>query len=68
MFLCGIFHEKEFSYNIGEYEAAQLREDRLCKMLAKDLVENEPRWLFYDDQETQILVQASDWLFGFVLE
>ena len=28
-------------------------------MLANDMVDNEMRWLFYDDEETEVLVQIS---------
>ena len=38
----------------------QVQEDRLSRMLAQDLVEGEDRWIFYDDEETELLVEISN--------
>jgi hypothetical protein len=32
-------------------------------MLASDLIEAEERWIFYDDEETEILVEISNALY-----
>lgn len=37
-------------------------------MLAQDLVEGEERWIFYDDEETELLVEASNTVFHEMLE
>ena len=37
----------------------QVQEDRLSRMLATDLLESEPRWHFYDDEEAEILIEIS---------
>ena len=31
-------------------------------MLAQDLVEGEDRWIFYDDEETELLVEAANFI------
>lgn len=41
----------------------QVQEDRLSRMLAQDLVEGEERWIFYDDEETELLVEISNIIF-----
>ena len=35
----------------------------MSRMLANELVENEERWLFYDDEETEVLVEVSNYIF-----
>ncbi len=42
---------------------AQVHEDRLSRMLASDLLEGEERWIFYDDEETEILVEIANALY-----
>lgn len=57
---CGLIVEREEMSSIsGEY-MEQVHEDRLSRMLAGDLIENEDRWVFYDDEETEILVELSN--------
>jgi len=46
--------------NISEEYVQQVHEDRLSRMLAGDLMEGEERWVFYDDEETEILVEISN--------
>ena len=53
---CGLIIEKEEMSNISEDYVQQVHEDRLSRMLAGDLMEGEERWVFYDDEETEILV------------
>ena len=45
----------------------QVQEDRLSRMLAQDLVEGEDRWIFYDDEETELLVEAGNFIFNDLL-
>lgn len=40
-----------------------MHEDRLSRMLASDLLEGEERWIFYDDEETEILVEIANALY-----
>lgn len=44
-----------------------MHEDRLSRMLASDLLEGEERWIFYDDEETEILVEISNAIYTEVL-
>lgn len=37
-------------------------------MLANELVENEERWLFYDDEETEVLVEVSNHIFLMIVK
>lgn len=53
---CGLIIEKEEMSSISEEYVQQVHEDRLSRMLAGDLVDGEERWVFYDDEETEILV------------
>ena len=53
---CGLIIEKEEMSNISDDYVQQVHEDRLSRMLAGDLMEGEERWVFYDDEETEILV------------
>lgn len=45
----------------------QLQEDRLSRMLATDLVESEHKWLFYDDEETELLIELSSFAFSCIV-
>lgn len=36
-------------------------------MLATELMENEERWLFYDDEETEVLVEISNAVYNIML-
>lgn len=49
--------------SINEEYIKQVHEDRLSRMLANDLIEAEDRWVFYDDEETEILVEISNALY-----
>ena len=44
---------------ISQEYLEQVKEDRLSRMLAADLLEGEERWLFYDDEETETLVEIA---------
>jgi hypothetical protein len=45
-----------------------MQEDRLSRMLAQDLVEGEEKWIFYDDEETELLVETSNIIFYQLVE
>ena len=47
----------------SEEYVSQVQEDRLSRMLAQDLVEGEDRWIFYDDEETELLVECGNVIF-----
>lgn len=36
-----------------------MHEERLSRTLAQELIEGEEKWLFYDDEETEILIEIS---------
>jgi hypothetical protein len=48
---CGLIIERDEMNGLqGNEEYIQsVQEDRLSRMLATDLMECEPRWMFYDD-------------------
>lgn len=58
---CGLIIDKEEMEELcgSEEYVAQLQEDRLSRMLTSDLVESEHRWTFYDDEETELLIELS---------
>lgn len=61
---CGLIIEKEdMASGINDEYIKQVHEDRLSRMLANDLIEAEDRWVFYDDEETEILVEISNALY-----
>jgi hypothetical protein len=33
---------------------SQIKEDRLARMLAGEVVESEERWIIYDDEQTEV--------------
>ena len=51
--MCGLLIDKEESLvgnaKLSDDYVEQIKEDRLSRMLATELVENEERWVFYDD-------------------
>lgn len=62
---CGIIIEREemLSLSGSEEYVGQVQEDRLSRMLAQDLMEGEDRWIFYDDEETELLVECGNAIF-----
>lgn len=62
-YVCGLLVDKEESLvgnaRLSEDYIESIKEDRLSRMLATDLMDNEERWLFYDDEETEVLVDIS---------
>jgi hypothetical protein len=53
---------------VSDSYVEQIREDRLSRMLANELVESEERWLFYDDEETEVLVEMSTFVWNSLLQ
>lgn len=54
-YLCGIIFDKEDSpflnaYMLDEDYITHIKEDRLARMLAGEVVESEHRWIIYDDE------------------
>jgi hypothetical protein len=47
----------------GEEYIAQVQEDRLSRMLANDLVDCESKWIFYDEEEAEILIEVSEGIY-----
>ena len=71
-YVCGLLVDKEESLvgnaRLSEEYLEQIKEDRLSRMLATDLMENEERWLFYDDEETEVLVEVSTAIYSILLK
>jgi len=66
--MCGFFGDKEDQLldktsTINEEFLAQLREERLARMLASDVFEMEERWITYDDEEAEVQVELADLIF-----
>lgn len=61
---CGLILDSE---DIGAVDSEdylqQVQEDRLSRMLASDLLDNQPQWQFYDDEEAEILIEISNVLY-----
>ena len=59
---CGLILDKEeyggAALPSGDY-IEQMREERLSRTLAQELIESEEKWLFYDDEETEMRVEIS---------
>lgn len=70
-YVCGLLVDKEESLvgnaRLSEDYLQQIKEDRLSRMLATELIENEERWLFYDDEETEVLVELSNSVYKMLL-
>ena len=58
--LCGIIKDEALIYQLSEAEVDDIREDRLFKFLCMDAVENDKKWTFYDDEETEAFIDISD--------
>ncbi|EGR30098.1 IQ calmodulin-binding motif family protein, putative [Ichthyophthirius multifiliis] len=68
-YLCGIIFDKEDpllskGFNIDEDYLAQIKEDRLARMLASEVIENEERWILYDEEQTEVQVELSQMVFN----
>lgn len=62
--LCGIMFDKEDSplapgIVLDDEYITQIKEDRLAKMLAGEVVEAEERWITYDDEATEVHSRAT---------
>ena len=42
---------------LDEEYAANIKEDRLSRMLAGEVVESEYRWIIYDDELTEVILK-----------
>lgn len=71
-YVCGLLVDKEESLvgsaRLSEEYLEQIKEDRLSRMLATDLMDNEERWLFYDDEETEVLVEISTAIYAILVK
>lgn len=48
---------------LDEEYAANIKEDRLSRMLAGEVVESEYRWIIYDDELTEVQIELSEIIF-----
>ncbi|CAK73691.1 unnamed protein product (macronuclear) [Paramecium tetraurelia] len=72
-YMAGILVDKEDSpfpksMQLDQETIAQIREDRLYRMLTLDIIDNEDRWTNYDEETTEISIDLSDLLFDFLIE
>jgi hypothetical protein len=67
---CGLIIEKEDMSEVGGSEEyiQQVQEDRLSRMLANDLLDCESKWVFYDDEEAEILIELAELAYREVLK
>ena len=62
MMAIGTLPWKDFIFD-GEFDdelIVEIREKRLAAALANELIENEPNWLNYDFEETQVKIDLAD--------
>ncbi|CAD8148490.1 unnamed protein product [Paramecium octaurelia] len=72
-YMTGILFDKEDSpfpksMQLDQETIAQIREDRLYRMLTLDIIDNEDRWTNYDEETTEISIDLSDLLFDYLIE
>lgn len=63
---CGIMTDKVDEPTTEKIK--KLQEDRLNVLLAHNVKESETRWLWYEDEETQVKIDISDLVFDFLIE
>ena len=66
--LCGFIHDKDESpflegILLDEECLGQIREDRMARMLAQEVIECEEDWVEYGDEETEVGVELGDLIF-----
>ena len=66
--LCGFIHDKEESQFLegillDDECLGQIREDRMARMLAQEVIECEEDWVEYGDEETEVGVELGDLIF-----
>jgi hypothetical protein len=72
-FLCGFIPEKietptgEVILIEDEY-LNQIKEDRLNQMLENEIIENEVRWVNYEEELTEVNVELADIIFEMLLD
>ncbi|CAK63550.1 unnamed protein product (macronuclear) [Paramecium tetraurelia] len=47
---------------------AQIKEDRMIRMLSAEVIENEDKWISYDEEHTVVAIDLSDMIFDHLLE
>ncbi|CAD8053083.1 unnamed protein product [Paramecium primaurelia] len=47
---------------------AQIKEDRMIRMLSAEVIENEDKWINYDEEQTVVAIDLSDMIFDHLLE
>ncbi|CAD8064646.1 unnamed protein product [Paramecium primaurelia] len=72
-YMTGILVDKEDSpfpksMQLDQETIAQIREDRLYRMLTLDIIDNEDKWTNYDEETTEISIDLSDLLFDYLIE
>ncbi|EAS03726.2 IQ calmodulin-binding motif protein, putative (macronuclear) [Tetrahymena thermophila SB210] len=72
-FLCGFIPERIESptgeiVQIEDEYLNQIKEDRLAQMLENEVIENEDKWLTYEDEETDVQLEIADDIFNYIIE
>ncbi|EAR83714.2 IQ calmodulin-binding motif protein, putative (macronuclear) [Tetrahymena thermophila SB210] len=70
--LCGIIVDKEDSQfqpgiHFDEDYLQQIKEDRLNRMLSAEVIENEEKWILYDEEQTEVQVELSQMVFDLLI-
>ncbi|EGR30855.1 IQ calmodulin-binding motif family protein, putative [Ichthyophthirius multifiliis] len=71
--LCGFIPERIESptgeiIQIDDDYLNQIKEDRLAQMLENEVLENEDKWLLYEDEETDVQLEISDEIFNSLIQ
>lgn len=46
-----------------EYYEGQIKEERLANMLSSEIAESDLKWIIYDDEQTEVMVELSEMIF-----
>ena len=70
---CGVFAKKKNSVindyvrfrglPLDEAHITQIREERLNSMLTNEIIKKEPKWVSYNEEETEVGVELADMVF-----
>lgn len=69
-FMCGFIPFKDDSFIqipkfLDDETLNQIKEDRLIRLLTEEALENDDKWLNYEDEEIEVEIELADVIFDY---
>lgn len=71
-FMCGFIPFKDDSFIqipkfLDDETLNQIKEDRLIRLLTEEALENDDKWLNYEDEEIEVEIELADVIFDYLI-